>query len=93
MVSSTSTPWYLAPARPFPVKVWLERRFGFRVSIPPSTQQAGRPADADAPPDRRPFPAQVWLAAQQGTVAAVAHRQAARSGNAGWLRQRNSTAA
>jgi len=58
MNTSASTPWYRVPTRLFPAKVWLERRYSFRVSIPPLVQQAAFPADLSR---RRPFPALAWL--------------------------------
>ena len=49
MVASGFTPWYNAPARRFPAKDWLERRYPFRVSIPPSAGRAARPAASPTP--------------------------------------------
>ena len=31
MVSDASIPWYNRPARRFPVHIWLEQRYGFRL--------------------------------------------------------------
>jgi hypothetical protein len=56
MATSGSGPWYNAPARPFPARVWLEARYGIRVSL--SAKQAAWSAASQ----RRAFPAQVWLA-------------------------------
>ncbi len=60
MHASTSTPWYLAPARPFPAKVWLADRYPFRIPTPRSAQRQTCP-DEPAVPPRRPFPALAWL--------------------------------
>ena len=57
MVSSASLPWYNAPARRFPAKVWLEERYSFRIPPLRFTQRRQ--------PGRRAFPAQVWLAEQR----------------------------
>jgi|GEM_PF-1949864 len=90
MTSFASQPWYNAPARPFPVKVWLKQRFSFHVSIPSPTPADWKPAvHVPTPADetsavqvaRRQFPAQVWLAEHQaGAAAALAPRHTARSG-------------
>jgi hypothetical protein len=53
MVSSGSVPWYNRPARPFPAKEWLMRRYGF--TLPPLR------AGASQPEGRREFPAKRWL--------------------------------
>ncbi len=60
MHASTFTPWYNAPARRFPAKVWLEDRFPFRIVTPLS---ARRQACSSAPAQqaRRLFPAKIWL--------------------------------
>lgn len=67
MVSQRPIPWYDLPAREFPAKRWLRKRYPFY--IPPSlfaryTTSAG----SAAPVWRRPFPAKVWLAAQQSAA-------------------------
>ena len=58
MGTDTSIPWYNVPARPFPVHVWMLRRYGFIV--PPL--RCAPPAQRPVWP--RPFPATVWLERQ-----------------------------
>jgi hypothetical protein len=64
MSSSPATPWYNVPARAFPAKRWLEKRYPFRVSpllfLPPLARQVG------AASARREFPAKRWLEAGSG---------------------------
>jgi hypothetical protein len=55
MVSSDVIPWYNRPPRRFPVHLWLERRYGFRVPPLRFVQPVSQP---EGP---RLFPAKVWL--------------------------------
>ncbi len=59
MGASGSTSWYLAPARAFPAKVWLEQRFPFRVSIPPHTPAGWKPTVHIPAPTTEVAPPQV----------------------------------
>jgi hypothetical protein len=58
MVADTSIPWYNVPPRRFPVHLWLERRYGFRVPPLRFVQPASQPEGAsDQRERRRLFPA------------------------------------
>jgi len=65
-LSSESLPWCDRPARPFPARIWLEQRLGFRIPRARLAGQAAPSAGAEAPVwERRPFPAKVWLEARR----------------------------
>ncbi len=61
MGSSGFVPWNETPAREFPIKGWLRRRYGFAVSTSALARYAPRPVVWR----QRRFPALVWVEEQQ----------------------------
>jgi len=59
MVSDSLVPWHNRPARPFPVHLWMMRRYGFRLPPLRFNPPASQP---DGP---RPFPAKLWVEQQR----------------------------
>jgi hypothetical protein len=62
MLSDSQVPWYDRPPRRFPVHVWLERRYGFRVPPLRYAPQVSQPEGS------RPFPARLWLEQRQAAT-------------------------
>jgi hypothetical protein len=62
MGSSDFVPWYNRPAREYPIKRWLARRYGFTL---PPLAFAGPAKQPRANGQRRRFPALVWLEQQR----------------------------
>jgi hypothetical protein len=60
MSSSQSIPWYNVPPREFPIKRWLEQRYGFFVPTSIFARPVSRPAGWFVSPPRD-FPARPWL--------------------------------